>query len=60
MCVSLAMKLPQVSEFVQLSERKIEELVKEGSFPAPVRIGGSVRWDREGVREWWEDLKAKR
>jgi len=44
-----------VGEMLSLSKRQIFRLSSCGKIPAPIRIGGSVRWAETTISEW---LKA--
>jgi len=57
-----------LGRMLSLSKRQIFRLNSCGKIPAPIRIGGSVRWDLEGeIRPWlaagapdrrtWEAMK---
>jgi predicted DNA-binding transcriptional regulator AlpA len=46
------MSAAEFSETVSLSARSIWRLHSAGKLPAPVRIGGSVRWRRDEVLDW--------
>lgn len=42
-----------LGQMLSLSKRQIFRLNSCGKIPAPIRIGGSVRWDLEGeIRPW--------
>ncbi len=41
-----------VGEMLSLSKRQIFRLNSCGKIPAPVRIGGSVRWAESTIIEW--------
>lgn len=41
-----------VSEMLSLSKRQIFRLNSSGKIPAPVRIGGSVRWVESEIYAW--------
>lgn len=41
-----------VGEVLSLSKRQIFRLNSAGKIPAPVRIGGSVRWRQGDVERW--------
>jgi predicted DNA-binding transcriptional regulator AlpA len=53
---------------LSLSKRQIFRLNSCGKIPAPVRIGGAVRWDSQECAEWlkagapdhktWEAMKS--
>lgn len=47
------LRLPEVKAITGLSKISIYELIKEKSFPAPVRLGSrAVAWVRSEVRLW--------
>jgi len=56
-----------VGEMLSLSKRQIFRLNSSGKIPAPVRIGGAVRWSAEEISAWlaagakdrqtWEAMK---
>ena len=41
-----------VSEMLSLSKRQIFRLNSCGKMPAPLRIGGSVRWANSTIQSW--------
>ena len=41
-----------VGEMLSLSKRQIFRLNSSGKIPAPVRIGGAVRWSAEEISAW--------
>ena len=41
-----------VGEILSLSQRTIFRLDSSGRIPAPVRIGGSVRWMQSQIQKW--------
>lgn len=43
---------------LSVSVRTIENMVKAGSFPRPVRIGKSVYWSTVAVQKWQQRLFA--
>lgn len=45
-------------ERLNISQRTIENMVKAGSFPPPVRVGKYVYWSEIAVRKWQERLFA--
>lgn len=57
-----------VGEMLSLSKRQIFRLNSSGKIPAPVRIGGAVRWSESEMvdfikakapdRKTWEAMKA--
>ena len=42
----------ELAKMLSLSKRQIHRLNACGKIPRPVRIGGSVRWDREEILRW--------
>lgn len=53
------LRLPEVENIAGMKKSKLYALVKEGQFPAPVRIGPrSVRWKASAVRSWIDGLQA--
>lgn len=48
----------EVQEIVGFSKSHINDLIREGCFPAPVRINKSVRWP-ESVLDSWIQEKIK-
>lgn len=41
-----------VGEMLSLSKRQIFRLNSCGKIPAPIRIGGAVRWSAEEISAW--------
>jgi len=41
-----------VGEMLSLSKRQVFRLNSCGKIPAPIRIGGSVRWAQSTIDEW--------
>ena len=42
-----------LGQMLSLSKRQIFRLNSSGKIPAPIRIGGSIRWDLEGdIKPW--------
>ena len=54
-------RIPDVVETVGLSKATVWRRVKDGSFPAPVRLGGararSVGWRVRDVQDWLAKLE---
>jgi prophage regulatory protein len=47
------LRLPEVKAMTGLSKSSLYALVRERSFPAPVRLGArAVAWVRSEVRQW--------
>lgn len=47
----LVLRVPQVAEILQISERMAYELVARGEIPA-IRLGRSVRVSRDALLDW--------
>lgn len=45
---------PAVAELIGCSTRHVQRLVLAGQIPAPLRIGGLVRWRRDELLAWIE------
>ena len=50
----------EVANLVGLKTSRLYELIKEGSFPQQVRIGGAVRWSLNEIGQWQTDRLAER
>ncbi|PLC49384.1 DNA-binding protein [Pollutimonas subterranea] len=48
----------RLCERLQVSPRTIENMVKAGIFPPPVRVGKYVYWSEVAVRKWQERMFA--
>ena len=46
------LKAEQLGFVLNVSETQVRRLDKAGLVPKPLKIGGSVRWDPEDIREW--------
>ena len=47
------LRLPEVKAITGLSKSSLYALIKEKSFPAPIRVGArAVAWVRSEVRQW--------
>lgn len=42
----------ELAKVLSLSKRQIFRLNSSGKLPAPVRIGGSVRWAESTIAKW--------
>ena len=59
--VSRLMTVKSVAEYFGFSVSKVLRLEKkEPSFPRPVRIGGSKRWDRQAIDHYIDQLSSGR
>lgn len=53
------LRLPAVIERVGLKKTTIYQYIKEGSFPAPIQLGGrAVAWVEEEITKWQKDRIA--
>ena len=43
---------------LSLSPRTVENMVQDGTFPPPVRVGRKVYWSEIAVRRWQQRLFA--
>jgi excisionase family DNA binding protein len=41
-----------VAEMLGVSARHVFRLADGGRMPRPIKLGGSVRWDREAIENW--------
>jgi len=42
----------EVAEFLSCSRRTVRRLADSGRMPAPVRLGGLLRWNRQALLDW--------
>jgi prophage regulatory protein len=52
---SIAISAKQLSQLLGVSLRQVWRLNATGKLPRPVRIGGSVRWNRAEVIRWFSE-----
>lgn len=52
---SIAISAKQLSHLLGVSLRQVWRLNATGKLPRPVRIGGSVRWNRAEVIQWFSE-----
>ena len=48
-----------VAALLGCSTKHVFRLVDQGAMPAPVKLGGLVRWNRKSVLDWIESGCAK-
>ena len=63
----MAISAKTLASMLGVSLRQVWRLNSAGKLPQPVRLGGSVRWNRDEVLRWfeagcpdrltWEDLR---
>jgi predicted DNA-binding transcriptional regulator AlpA len=51
---ALAVSARQLAEMLDVSLRQVWRLNAAGKLPRPIRLGGSVRWNREEIQRWFE------
>ncbi len=51
---ALAVSARELSEMLSVSLRQVWRLNSAGKLPKPIRLGGSVRWNREEIQRWFE------
>jgi prophage regulatory protein len=51
---ALAICARELAEMLDVSLRQVWRLNSAGKLPRPVRLGGSVRWNRAEVMAWFE------
>jgi excisionase family DNA binding protein len=44
--------ISDVAERLRCSERTVRRLANAGKMPAPVRVGGMIRWHADVVTKW--------
>ena len=53
------LRVPEVEDLTAMKKSKLYDLVKQGQFPAPVRIGPrAVRWRLSAVQKWIDGLEG--
>lgn len=52
---SIAISDRQLSQLLGVSLRQVWRLNATGKLPLPIRIGGSVRWNRAEVIRWFSE-----
>ena len=53
-------RLDEVTRLVGLKSSRLYELIKEGTFPRQIRIGGAARWSLLEILHWQDECRAKR
>jgi len=51
---ALAISARELAEMLDVSLRQVWRLNSAGKLPKPIRLGGSVRWNRQEVTAWFE------
>jgi prophage regulatory protein len=50
---ALAVGARELAEMLDVSLRQVWRLNSAGKLPKPIRLGGSVRWNRQEVQDWF-------
>jgi len=50
----MAISAKRLAKMLDVSLRQIWRLKSAGKLPKPLRIGGSVRWNRQEIVNWFE------
>lgn len=50
----LAISAGELAEMLGVSLRQVWRLNAAGKLPKPIRLGGSVRWNRDEILKWFE------
>lgn len=50
----LAISARDLADMLGISLRQVWRLSSAGKLPRPLKIGGSVRWNRAEIRQWFE------
>lgn len=53
------LRIKDVQEFVPFSKSKIYAMVKDDLFPRPIKIGGSVLWEKSAIVEYIQKATKK-
>jgi excisionase family DNA binding protein len=51
---ALAVCARELAEMLNVSLRQVWRLNSAGKLPKPIRLGGSVRWNRAEVQQWFD------
>lgn len=46
------LRVSDLAQLMQVSVRTIWRLRSAAQLPEPIRVGGSVRWNREEIERW--------
>lgn len=50
----------KVLEMLSVSQVTLWKYVRDGKFPAPIKIGATRYWDESEVNEWFERAKSRK
>ncbi len=45
-------RIEELADLLSLSKRTVSRMMSSGRMPAPVRLGGSLRWQIDDVEQW--------
>lgn len=51
---ALAISARELAQLLGISLRQTWRLNSAGNLPTPIRLGGSVRWNRAEIQKWFE------
>ncbi|HNS21857.1 MAG TPA: helix-turn-helix domain-containing protein [Sedimentisphaerales bacterium] len=52
---ALAISARELAEMLGISLRQVWRLSSAGKLPRPLKVGGSVRWDRDEILRWFRE-----
>jgi prophage regulatory protein len=58
--IDILIKLPEVCRQAGFGKSAIYEMISNGTFPKPIKLGYGSRWSQQEVQAWMEELKAAR
>ncbi len=44
-----------ITSLLQMTDKWIYKLIKDGSFPSPIKLGRSSRWLKSEVENWLQE-----
>lgn len=50
----VAVSAQDLAKMLRVSIRQVWRLSATGNLPRPIRLGGSVRWNRAEIQRWFE------
>lgn len=45
-------RFPEVEDLVGFKRTHIYQMIRDGNFPRPLKIGGASRWSLNVIQEW--------
>lgn len=57
---SVLLTYPETANALTISRRTLERMVSGGTFPQPLKVGGSSRFHRDDVANYLEQLRRAR